>query len=88
MEASVANLFSPGDKVLVINGGKFGERWLNIANAFGFSPIELEVEWGQAVEVDSCREADESPSRSKGCHDPGQRNLDNGASSGARRSPS
>ena len=35
MEASVANLFSPGDKVLVINGGKFGERWLNIANAYG-----------------------------------------------------
>jgi len=31
MEASIANLFSPGDKVLVINGGKFGERWLNIA---------------------------------------------------------
>lgn len=53
MEASVANLFSTGDKVLVINGGKFGERWLNIANAFGLSPIELEVEWGQAVKVDT-----------------------------------
>lgn len=53
MEASVANLFSSGDKVLVINGGKFGERWLNIANAFGLSPIELEVEWGQAVKVDT-----------------------------------
>jgi aspartate aminotransferase-like enzyme len=53
MEASVANLFSPGDKVLVINGGKFGERWLNIANAFGLSPVELEVEWGQAVKVDT-----------------------------------
>lgn len=53
MEASVANLFSPGDKVLVINGGKFGERWLNIANAFGLSPIELEVEWGQAVKVNT-----------------------------------
>ncbi|HUC99724.1 MAG TPA: alanine--glyoxylate aminotransferase family protein [Candidatus Polarisedimenticolaceae bacterium] len=53
MEASVANLFSPGDKVLVINGGKFGERWLNIANAFGLNPVELEVEWGQAVKVDA-----------------------------------
>ena len=51
MEASVANLFSPGDKVLVINGGKFGERWLNIANAFGLNPIEMKVEWGQAVKV-------------------------------------
>ena len=53
MEASVANLFSPADKVLVINGGKFGERWLNIAHAFGLNPIELKVEWGQAVKVDA-----------------------------------
>ena len=51
MEASVANLFSPGDKVLVVNGGKFGERWLNIANAYGLKPVELKVEWGQAVKV-------------------------------------
>lgn len=52
MEAAVANLFSPRDKVLVINGGKFGERWLNIANAFGLDPVEVKVEWGQAVKVD------------------------------------
>lgn len=51
MEASIANLFSPGDKVLVINGGKFGERWLNIANAYGLSPIEMKVSWGQSVKV-------------------------------------
>jgi aspartate aminotransferase-like enzyme len=51
MEASVANLFSPGDKVLVVNGGKFGERWLNISNAFGLEPVEIKVEWGQAVKV-------------------------------------
>lgn len=51
MEAAVANLFSPGDKVLVVNGGKFGERWLNIANAFGLNPIDLKVEWGEAVRV-------------------------------------
>jgi aspartate aminotransferase-like enzyme len=51
MEASVANLFSSGDKVLVINGGKFGERWLNISNAYGLHPVELKVEWGQAVKV-------------------------------------
>lgn len=51
MEAAVANLFSPGDKVLVVNGGKFGERWLNIAHAYGLDPIDLKVEWGQAVKV-------------------------------------
>ncbi|GAI23464.1 unnamed protein product, partial [marine sediment metagenome] len=35
MEAAVANLFSPGDEVLVVRGGKFGERWAEIAQAFG-----------------------------------------------------
>jgi aspartate aminotransferase-like enzyme len=53
MEAAVANLFSPGDKVLVVNGGKFGERWLNISNAFGLNPIEMKVEWGRAVKVEA-----------------------------------
>lgn len=52
MEAAVSNLFSPGDQVLVINGGKFGERWLNIATAFGLNPVEITVEWGQAVKVE------------------------------------
>src|SRR5436309_5227134 len=52
MEAAVSNLFSSGDKVLVINGGKFGERWLNISNAFGLNPVELKVEWGKAVKIE------------------------------------
>jgi len=52
MEAAVSNLFSPGDKVLVVNGGKFGERWLRIAQAFALEPIELKVEWGKAVKVE------------------------------------
>ena len=52
MEAAVSNLFSRGDKVLVINGGKFGERWLNIANAFELDPVEVKVEWGRAVKVE------------------------------------
>jgi aspartate aminotransferase-like enzyme len=52
MEAAVSNLFSPGEKVLVINGGKFGERWLEISRAFGLAPIEIKVEWGKAVKVE------------------------------------
>jgi aspartate aminotransferase-like enzyme len=51
MEASIANLFSPNDKVLVINGGKFGERWLNISTAYGLNPIEMKVPWGQAAKA-------------------------------------
>jgi aspartate aminotransferase-like enzyme len=52
MEAAVSNLFSPGDKVLVVNGGKFGERWLKISQSFGLDPIELKVEWGKGVKVE------------------------------------
>jgi aspartate aminotransferase-like enzyme len=53
MESAVSNLFSPGDKVLVVNGGKFGERWLLLAQAYGLHPIEIKVEWGKAVQVET-----------------------------------
>ncbi|MBI2211553.1 MAG: alanine--glyoxylate aminotransferase family protein [Deltaproteobacteria bacterium] len=52
MEAAISNLFSPGEKVLVINGGKFGERWLQIGQAFGLEVIQLKVEWGKAVKLE------------------------------------
>ncbi len=47
MEAAVANLLSPGDKVLTINAGKFGERWGNICKAYGVAHREIVVEWGR-----------------------------------------
>ena len=49
MEATVVNLFSAGDEVLVIDGGKFGERWGKIAVAFGLKPTVYKIEWGQAA---------------------------------------
>ena len=49
MESSIANFFSPGDKALVVNGGKFGERWTNICKAYGLKVTEITVEWGKAV---------------------------------------
>lgn len=49
MEAAVGNILNKGDKILNIVGGKFGERFMQIAKANGGSPIELEVEWGTAV---------------------------------------
>jgi len=55
MEGSVTNLFSPGDEVLFVNGGKFGERWGKIASAYGLKPIELKVEWGRGARVDDVR---------------------------------
>jgi aspartate aminotransferase-like enzyme len=47
MEASVANLTSPGDKVLVLAAGNFGERWNSIATAFGCSVETLTAPYGQ-----------------------------------------
>lgn len=56
MEAAVTNTFSPGEKLLVVNGGKFGERWGKIAEAFGLKVEWLNLEWGNAVEAASIKE--------------------------------
>lgn len=50
MEAALASVLDKGDKVLNIVGGKFGQRFLQIAQVHGAAPIELEVEWGYGVE--------------------------------------
>ncbi|BDG08092.1 pyridoxal-phosphate-dependent aminotransferase family protein [Anaeromyxobacter paludicola] len=50
MEGAVTNFLRRGDKAIVVNGGKFGERWGKILKAYGVEPIELKVEWGRAVE--------------------------------------
>jgi len=49
MEAAVINLLSGGDTCLVVQGGKFGERWAEIAKAYGINAEVLDVEWGKAV---------------------------------------
>ena len=46
MEASVSNLTSPGDKVLVLTAGKFGERWTGLAKAFGCKVDVLTAPYG------------------------------------------
>ena len=51
MEGCVTNLFSPEDKVLVINGGKFGERWGKISESYGLTVVWHNVEWGQAADT-------------------------------------
>ncbi len=57
MEAAVANCFAPGEEVLVVNGGKFGERWLKLCDAFGVKAVELRVEWGRAVRAEDVEAA-------------------------------
>jgi len=49
MVSAVNNFFNQGDKVLVVNGGKFGERWTKICQAYGLRVDEITVEWGYAV---------------------------------------
>jgi len=52
MEASFVNFLSPGDKVITVNGGKFGERWTNLAKAYGVDYNEITLEWGTAPDPD------------------------------------
>lgn len=49
MEGAVANTLSPGDKALVVRGGKFGERWAEICKAYGIETINLDIEWGRCI---------------------------------------
>jgi aspartate aminotransferase-like enzyme len=55
MEASVSNLTSPGDKVLVLTAGKFGERWTGLAKAFGCNVDVLSVPYGQTFSLNEIR---------------------------------
>jgi len=57
MVGSVTNFLSPGDKALVIRGGKFGERWSEICEAYGVVPINIDVEWGYAVKPELVEKA-------------------------------
>jgi len=47
-ESSVANLLSPGEKVLAVSHGNFGTRWQKMAAAFGCDVVELTYDWGTA----------------------------------------
>ncbi len=55
MESAVANLTSPGEKVLVASAGHFGNRWKDICAVFGVQAELLEAEWGQAVDSEEVR---------------------------------
>lgn len=50
MEAAVANLLSPQDKAITIQGGKFGERWTELCRSYKAIPIVVDVPWGKAVD--------------------------------------
>ena len=57
MEAAIVNTMKRGEKALCVVGGKFGERWRNICKAHGIETVNLDVEWGQAIDPQRVKEA-------------------------------
>src|SRR5215471_14670177 len=57
MDATVSNLFSKGDKVIVCSAGKFGERWAEIAKAYGLDANVITMPYGQVVSPAQVEEA-------------------------------
>jgi serine---pyruvate transaminase len=56
-ESAVANLTSPGDRVLVVSAGSFGERWAAMTRAYGAEVVHLRLDWGETPEPDDLRPA-------------------------------
>src|SRR5262249_33038518 len=57
MEAAVGNTLSAGDKVVVVRAGKFGDRWLDLARAYGLEIVDLSAPFGHTVEAGRLAEA-------------------------------
>ena len=57
MEAGIINTLSSGDKVLCGDNGKFGERWVKVARAFGLDVEVISAEWGQPLNPEAFRDA-------------------------------
>ncbi|MBF0122334.1 MAG: alanine--glyoxylate aminotransferase family protein [Candidatus Omnitrophica bacterium] len=55
MEAAVANIASPGDKVITVEYGKFGERWASLAKAYKLNAVTLKIEWGRTITPDEVK---------------------------------
>ena len=62
MEAGIINTLSRGDKVLCGDNGKFGERWVKVARAYGLEVEVIEAEWGQPLDTEAFRLALEADS--------------------------
>lgn len=57
MEAALVNTLSPGEKVLALVTGKFGERWATMAEKFGCEVTRVEAPWGKAIDLEKVRAA-------------------------------
>ena len=62
METAVVNILAKSDKAIAVRGGKFGERWYEICEAYGIDTIAVDVEWGCAVTPEQIKKAlDDNP---------------------------
>ncbi|MFZ3062864.1 MAG: alanine--glyoxylate aminotransferase family protein [Actinomycetota bacterium] len=66
MESAVVNLFSRGDKVVVVSTGNFGERWAKISDAYGLNVTKLDYEWGTKANPQDVADLLEKDSEIKG----------------------
>jgi len=66
MEGAFVNTLSRGDEIVCVRGGKFGERWSNLAKAYGVTAVNVDVEWGKAVSVDAVKRALDEHPKAKG----------------------
>jgi serine---pyruvate transaminase len=57
MDAAVANTCSPGDRVLVVSAGNFGERWATLAETYGCDLVHLRYAWGETPSADDVASA-------------------------------
>ena len=57
MEAALTNVIRPGTKVLCCISGRWGERWKNIAKAFGAVVVEVTCPYGEAITPDQLAQA-------------------------------
>ena len=55
MEGSLSNLVSPGERILVGTAGKFGERWLGLAKAYGIEAVKVESPYGHPVDIEAMK---------------------------------
>ena len=62
MEAGIINTLSHGEKVLCGDNGKFGERWVKVARAYGLDVEVIKAEWGQPLDPEAFRSALEADS--------------------------
>ena len=56
MEAGIINTLSKGDKIICAENGKFGERWVKVAEVFGLDVIKITSEWGKPLNPDKFKE--------------------------------